>query len=117
MITAPPSSTQDASSGTTTLPQKTCDSHLHCSGPSLGHLQYISHRDTWIVSSVLVGTAIIVAVFLFFWCRRRRKAKKRAERGKDRDEGVSNENGEGKWKEVDGMSRTCSSRVSSPDKG
>ncbi|KAI0433333.1 hypothetical protein F5Y09DRAFT_338752 [Xylaria sp. FL1042] len=79
-------------SETEVLAHKTCDSHMHCKGPSLGHTHLISDRDKGIVGSILGGTAIIVAVCLIVLRYKRRKAKirneKRKKKGKEKEQDV-----------------------------
>lgn len=128
-ILSPPSSSSSSSSFSTPsaepLFHKTCDNHLHCSGPTLGYrtnlfaisylllfytlfsllffpltnhrasspffpislVQHISTRDTWIIGTVLLGTAAVVLVFLLVWCRRRRRRREEKGKGKEREHG------------------------------
>ncbi|KAI1280092.1 hypothetical protein F5Y07DRAFT_396253 [Xylaria sp. FL0933] len=73
----------DAASETVeVLAHKTCDSHMHCEGPSVGHTRLISNRDKGIVGSILGGTAIIVVACLFVWRWREKKAKRQDEERK-----------------------------------
>ncbi|KAI0805566.1 hypothetical protein GGR55DRAFT_680760 [Xylaria sp. FL0064] len=93
-------SSSDAASETVEiLAHKTCDSHMHCDGPSVGHTRLISNRDKGIVGSILSGTAIIVMACLFVWRWRGKKAKKRDEERKRKGKEKEKETGRdvGQW--------------------
>ncbi|KAI1423762.1 hypothetical protein F5Y12DRAFT_716027 [Xylaria sp. FL1777] len=85
----------NTTSETAALTHKTCDSHIHYNGPSLGHPRNISARDKCIVGIILGGTAILAAVCLLIIRWRKQRAKIRDARRKAKGKGKGVEKGAG----------------------